>query len=136
MILITVGFLIIILGVFLGKKNPDSINGDLIATIGTVFLFMILCIFVLEYVEYIESKATVFYCKETVDEKTLELNETVNINKTDEVYQKKFSKNATQARTQEYLKNIQNSRLREREKCLEAKRDVLRFKLGLFGIAS
>lgn len=87
--------------------------------------------------------ATVEYCKESVDEKSLELEETITINKTDEIYENKFSKNSSHSRnhdtpiasTQEYLQDIQASRLKERERCLQAKRDILSFRLGLFGFA-
>lgn len=131
--------------IFLKLKDTNEASGGFVLTsvmFSGTSLMVAVTFFMLEYSTYVNSLATIEYCKESIDNKTLELDETITINKTDEIYENKFSKVATHtknndtpiASTQEYLKDIQESRLQERERCLRAKRDVLSFKLGFFGM--
>jgi hypothetical protein len=137
--------LIFIPSILMFLKYPDNFHKGflpfILSLITGFFLLLSGMIFLAEYGQYISSRATVAYCNEAIDNKTLELNDTVSINKTNEIYENKFSKIATHtknldtpiASTQEYLNKIQQQRLDERNDCMEAKKDVLAFELGFYG---
>lgn len=143
--IILIPLLMLLIGLFIFLKFDDDEEriGIGILFISAPFLLLIIIAFLHEYVAYTKNIAIVTYCDDSVEQKTLELNDTVSINKTNDIYQNKFSNKSIVnsnldtpiASTQQYLQDIQKSRLKERERCLQAKRDVLSFKIGLFGFA-
>lgn len=146
--IILIPFLILILSlaiaVYFFIKDNYSSAGMLFIVISLfpgAFLIFALIGFIFTYNSYITNLATLAYCNESVDESTIELNETIAINENDKIYNNKFSKTTTFASnndtpiasTQEYLHDIQKDRSIERKKCIQAKRDVMGFKLGFYG---
>lgn len=106
------------------------------------FVFMSLGKWLANYYDYSKNKATVSVYEEAVNIKTLELEETIGIQKTQEIFQNKFSDKVTVSvnmddpirATQEYLQDIQEQRIDERNAYIQAKKDIIAYENSIFGL--
>lgn len=135
--------LILILSIvaFIAYLNGDKYLKEAVPIGYSASLFVIFYIWFFPYYSYVSNKAIVYHYEESIKIKNEELNDTIKIQKEGSIFQNKFSQYAIASAnhdkpiesTNQYLKEIQKERLKERNDYIKAKKAIYSYENGFFG---